>query len=166
MICRLCYNDLPLARFQTHRKVCKSCRVTKQRNPETVRKNALRAWHKKYDLNKEDWNAKVRAYRMKRKQEGRPLVRNCASDKYRKTGRFKLFQRAEVYYQYGPLCFYCLEVSDQIDHIVPLAAGGTNDLENLVPACKSCNSSKQDKPLLVWLAERKRGYSYRNQVCR
>jgi 5-methylcytosine-specific restriction endonuclease McrA len=31
------------------------------------------------------------------------------------------------------------------DHIVPLVAGGTHAPENLVPACRSCNSSKGPK---------------------
>ena len=31
-----------------------------------------------------------------------------------------------------------------VDHIVPLAKGGTNDLENLQCTCKHCNAMKQD----------------------
>jgi 5-methylcytosine-specific restriction endonuclease McrA len=31
------------------------------------------------------------------------------------------------------------------DHVLPLFGGGTNYVENLVPACKSCNSSKRDR---------------------
>lgn len=31
------------------------------------------------------------------------------------------------------------------DHIVPLFQGGTNDANNLAPACKSCNSAKRDR---------------------
>ena len=32
-----------------------------------------------------------------------------------------------------------------VDHIIPVAKGGTDDPENLVAACRRCNFSKQDK---------------------
>lgn len=40
-----------------------------------------------------------------------------------------------------------------IDHIVPLVSGGSNDSENLAPTSRSLNCSKNDKPLIVWMAE-------------
>jgi 5-methylcytosine-specific restriction endonuclease McrA len=33
-----------------------------------------------------------------------------------------------------------------LDHLLPRSAGGTNDATNLITACRSCNSSRQDKP--------------------
>lgn len=33
-----------------------------------------------------------------------------------------------------------------LDHLLPRIAGGTNEATNLVTACVSCNSSRQDKP--------------------
>lgn len=36
------------------------------------------------------------------------------------------------------------------DHVVPLSKGGTNYIDNIVPACVSCNSSKRDKFLSEW----------------
>jgi hypothetical protein len=33
-----------------------------------------------------------------------------------------------------------------LDHLTPKSQGGTNGAENLVTACRSCNSSRQDKP--------------------
>jgi hypothetical protein len=35
----------------------------------------------------------------------------------------------------------------EVDHITPVADGGTNDIINLVTACKACNSGKSDKQL-------------------
>jgi hypothetical protein len=35
----------------------------------------------------------------------------------------------------------------QIDHIHPVAKGGTNDLTNLITACGPCNAGKRDKTL-------------------
>ena len=53
------------------------------------------------------------------------------------------------------LCTYCNERRPlALDHIVPLSAGGDHDIENAVPACKSCNSAKNKTPLLLWLARR------------
>ncbi|CAB5230106.1 HNHc domain containing protein [uncultured Caudovirales phage] len=53
------------------------------------------------------------------------------------------------------LCTYCNELRPlALDHIVPLSAGGDHDIENAVPACKSCNSAKNKTPLLLWLARR------------
>lgn len=35
-----------------------------------------------------------------------------------------------------------------IDHIVPVNAGGTNDIENLATSCEECNQGKSDRPIL------------------
>lgn len=40
------------------------------------------------------------------------------------------------------------------DHIAPTSAGGPDILANIVPACYSCNSSKQGSDLLEWSARR------------
>ena len=37
---------------------------------------------------------------------------------------------------------------------VPLSLGGAHDIDNIAAACVSCNSSKCDTPLEVWLATR------------
>jgi len=49
-----------------------------------------------------------------------------------------------------PLCRECLKEgrltpATEVDHIVPLSQGGTNDLENLQPLCHSCHSRKTAK---------------------
>jgi len=45
---------------------------------------------------------------------------------------------------YGGKCAYCQkEPWVDIDHIVATSRGGKHELSNIVPACKSCNSSKR-----------------------
>jgi len=53
---------------------------------------------------------------------------------------------------YGWRCAYCGKQLNrgtvEIDHVIPVAKGGTGWASNLVPACRSCNSSKGSRMLL------------------
>lgn len=42
-------------------------------------------------------------------------------------------------------CGYCGSEADSVDHIIPLSRGGPDKLDNLVAACRSCNTSKGDR---------------------
>ncbi len=46
-------------------------------------------------------------------------------------------------------CAYCEKLAVSADHILAIANGGLDVPGNVVPCCRSCNSSKQDK-LLLW----------------
>ena len=48
-------------------------------------------------------------------------------------------------------CAYCGEDATEIDHLIPISKGGNNSPENLVPACKTCNRSKNNKDLSEFL---------------
>ena len=51
---------------------------------------------------------------------------------------------------FGNKCLYCQGHHDiTYDHVIPLSRDGTNDLSNLVKACRSCNSSKHIKLLFT-----------------
>lgn len=53
------------------------------------------------------------------------------------------------------LCAYCSECPKlTMDHIEPLNLGGAHDPENIAAICQRCNSSKRDKPLVLWLTLR------------
>lgn len=50
----------------------------------------------------------------------------------------------------GNICAWCgreMLGNTQIDHVVPLCRGGTNDLKNLQVLCETCNLQKGDKPM-------------------
>jgi len=62
-----------------------------------------------------------------------------------KSLRFEVFKRDSF------TCQYCgrkaPEVVLEIDHIEPVSKGGTNDILNLITACKDCNAGKGDRQL-------------------
>lgn len=59
--------------------------------------------------------------------------------------------RGQVFERDGLECAYCGATSQLVcDHVTPLIAGGTNDLNNLITACRSCNASKGGKLLEEW----------------
>lgn len=41
------------------------------------------------------------------------------------------------------------------DHFIPISKGGENTVSNLVPSCRSCNSSKRAKDPLDWFSNQK-----------
>lgn len=60
---------------------------------------------------------------------------------------------AEILELFGGKCAYCLTAdATSMDHVVPITRGGAHDPENIVPACKSCNCSKNNKSLLRFVA--------------
>lgn len=71
-------------------------------------------------------------------------------------------KRQKVYDITTGHCWYCgipITIDDMcIDHINPQSLSGTHDIDNLLPACRSCNSRKRDKNLdeyREWLAWRR-----------
>ena len=62
-----------------------------------------------------------------------------------KSVRFEVFKRDSF------KCQYCgksaPDVVLEVDHIIPVAKGGDNDLSNLITACFDCNRGKRDKKL-------------------
>ena len=54
-------------------------------------------------------------------------------------------------------CCYCGDPGGTVEHIVPMSAGGGSEPDNLAGACLGCNSAKQAKSLLLFLATRRRG---------
>ena len=54
----------------------------------------------------------------------------------------------------GDPCAYCGAEATTVDHVIPLERGGSNEWDNLTPACGSCNPSKGTKPFLTWMAGR------------
>lgn len=52
--------------------------------------------------------------------------------------------RRAVFARDGHLCQYCGAEAENIDHVVPRSRGGQHVWENVVAACRRCNSRKED----------------------
>ena len=108
-------------------------RQWREDNPELYQKQCSGKWQRFSDKQKQQVVASVRNRRARIKHNGGTHTAN------------DIQERLE---EQGYMCFYCgypLENDYQVDHFYPLAKGGSNDAENLVIACPSCNKSKCDK---------------------
>ena len=124
----------PEKRKQYHRDYYRTymrnwARANPEKNAENVRK-----WREK---NPEGLLAQL--HRRKAKKRDAPGNHHTAKE------------RKALFAEYLGLCAYCTRPAKSLDHVVPLAKGGTNAIENCVPACKYCNSSKGAKKLIVWM---------------
>lgn len=149
-------------------------------NPERVRELARRSTAKHPDRTRQrkwEWEqrnkavilVRERARRRERGDELRAYFRayvkahldkartNCIRRRATQAGAEGHHTTAEwhaLLASYHGLCVYCGGPARSRDHIVPLARGGSNWIENIVPACLSCNRDKHARPLLAWLVKR------------
>jgi len=91
------------------------------------------------------WASKNRAHLAERQRRRHASVVGATIQKFTKDD---LFDRFSVF---GHRCAYCGATWKHVDHVKPLSRGGPHCLSNLRPACVSCNSSKYNKPLSIWL---------------
>lgn len=110
----------------------------KERNPERVRAYSKKYWRENAELEKarrEAWmtrNPGVDAYYSRlRRDRKRGAQGDCSFSQLQARWDF-----------YGGRCWMCGTAADTIDHVIPLARGGSEWPSNLRPACRSCNSSK------------------------
>lgn len=58
--------------------------------------------------------------------------------------RVSLNRRA-VFARDGHRCQYCGAAAENIDHVIPRSKGGTHSWDNVVAACRPCNTRKEDR---------------------
>lgn len=99
-------------------------------------------------------------------KEMKEEVKRCLFDKIPPLAKEKNYERfgcaskrlskridgwEEVLSKFENVCAYCGSASDlSIDHVVPTSKLGKHVKNNVVPACRSCNSSKSNKDLEEW----------------
>jgi 5-methylcytosine-specific restriction endonuclease McrA len=100
-------------------------------------KRQMRKW---YQANKE----RVKEIVRRRKAMQRSSRRQCLSP-------LTLNQKIYRFQLWGNSCAYCGSAKKvTVDHVMPLYQGGHDQIDNVVPACLSCNCSKQARPVEAW----------------
>lgn len=106
------------------------------------KKEYFKEKHKQYKLNNPDYN-KTNCQRRKAKKMSLP-------------NDLTIQQWEECKKTFNNKCCYCGKdgVMTQ-EHFVPLSKGGEYTINNIIPACASCNFSKHNKDFFEWYPQQK-----------
>ena len=115
-----------------------------------------------YVAHRDEQRASMRAYYMAHREESwaytkeyqrtHPEVLKATQErrraaKLRSPGTVTSGQWRAICKAYGSRCAYCEEKTKlTMDHVIPLSKGGSHTPDNIVPACRSCNSAKSAGP--------------------
>lgn len=179
-VCSMCTTEKPLGEFGLDRgkprNVCRACDSARQRAWYAAnRERALAYQREKYQANPEskkqqaiEWQKanpeKVRVKNRRKNDKNRVRAaawRQANPEKVfdygnrrraakKATGAFTIPQ-SFLKRLYASSCFYCGS-TDRIeaDHVMPLSRGGKHSMSNLIPACRGCNASKNNKTVMEW----------------
>jgi 5-methylcytosine-specific restriction endonuclease McrA len=125
-----------------------------KRNPEKARE-AVRRWNKAHPDRR---RAAKRLYYARHREQHKlvmaayhrnhPEVLRAKSNAYRARaraaeGQFTSAEWRALVERYDGRCAYRGEVGAlEVDHRIPLSRGGRNSIDNVLPACRTCNAEK------------------------
>ena len=121
-----------------HNALCRTCQLflSKPKN----RKERFAFYNKRRIEKTREYNRK---YHAKNPWKVLEAGRRHRAHKYGADGSFTETQFQVLCDHYNNICLCCGEPKELTrDHVVPLVKGGSNDISNIQPLCKSCNSSK------------------------
>lgn len=163
--CKACVKEVSDAyRAANPEKRKAVCAEYRARNPEKVRA-AYQAWYasdpeharatkRAYDAEN---NEQARARRAKWRSENRAAIAGTKASRTAAEGHHTGEQIRALAVKQKYKCACCradLRTGYHKDHIVPLKAGGTNDILNIQLLCKPCNLSKGAKHPIDFMQQR------------
>ena len=152
------------ARYPNLRGDCRNCHREKNNARAATKREEKRLYDMAYrEAHQEELAAKKARYYCEHPDEIRAkakawravnYIRHRASAHRRRAmmcgerGTYKPSDVRDQYERQRGRCYYCdarVGSDYHIDHVVPLARGGSNTADNLVVACPSCNLSKHTR---------------------
>ena len=61
--------------------------------------------------------------------------------------------RQSIYEAWDHKCGYCGDEATSLDHIIPRFKSGSSNRNNLIPACRRCNSNKASTNVDEWYSQ-------------
>ena len=147
-------------RMRQYRQTSKNKAYAKDQKAQYYQSHRIEALEKRrqyYEANKEEINADRRQYRKEHPEElsgiDRAHKHKRKAQKKAVGGSYTPQQIQEQLKRQKARCHYCKVKLEKyhVDHVIPLARGGSNDIHNIVLACPTCNMHKHDKLLHEWL---------------
>ncbi len=134
-------------REENKEKIKKYKKQYREENKEKVKEYSKQYYEENkeyYKRYKKQYNKEHPEVRTKAKQKRRALKFNLPST-------LTVDQWNETKEYFNNRCAYCgKEKSLAQEHFVPLSKGGEYTHNNIIPACRSCNSSKNNKDFFEW----------------
>lgn len=129
-------------------------------NPETVKKYKYRSWQNNQEKGRENArrrrqvNPEKEKERIRRWRQANPDKDAATRNRYRtrKTqagGSYTSAEFKDLCHHYGSKCLCCGrdDVILFADHVIPVAQGGSSNIDNIQPLCQPCNSRKSSKTI-------------------
>ena len=118
----------------------------------------MREWRSR---NQSKWNAYMADYRKRNRErltahrrenilQVKAWKHQYLGRKYNAVGKYTAAEFRAAIALYDGKCAYCVNPPPvgqrlEADHAIPLSRGGSNSIENILPACHSCNVRKRDR---------------------
>ena len=172
--CTSCREVKPIGAFKIDRSradghgyVCSGCaRVSPTNVPNRIERAAARKQGKAWCRDCADWRpsaavGKQGLCRHHQRAADRRLYADSAAHRHarkqhsisRHRGVEPLPYIAAEYLleEFDGRCAYCPGEAETWDHVLAVTRGGATVPHNVVPCCRSCNSSKKDRDVWAWL---------------
>ena len=122
---------------------------------EELRKSAQKYYKNHIDEIKQKRNTYMRKFREENPEIMKIRDHNAKMKrKYLLSGKVSIGEWRELVDCYDNRCVYCgFEKPLTVDHVDSISNGGLHHIDNILPSCQSCNSSKGTKPLSEFCPE-------------
>jgi hypothetical protein len=138
---------------------CVQCRLEgSRRNSKNNNKPEYKEKRKEYrQKNKEILNEKSKQWRVENIDKVKIIVQRANARK--RSDQSIFYTNAELQEQFAKFkneCAYCGKKTGgmTIDHMYPVCNGSVDCIENIVPACISCNAGKRNKEMYEWYSKK------------